>query len=120
MRGGGTIAIARTGLAARIALLAALLMGCSGARSRPPVAAPAFVQAEPRIVTPTEAISETELRDRGAGALAAQNWRVAADDFATLGQAVPESSHAADDLFDLALALEGLQERSGARDAFLE
>jgi hypothetical protein len=82
--------------------------------------APVVVEAQPRIVTPNEVIAEPELAARAAQALVDRRWRDAARDYGTLVLAEPAGPQAAEYLFDLGLALEGCQERSRARDAFLD
>jgi hypothetical protein len=74
----------------------------------------------PRIVTPAEVSTEPELVARAERALMEQRWRDAVDAYRTLLAADPAGPHAADYGFNLGLALEGLQERAQARDAFLE
>jgi len=49
-----------------------------------------------------------------------QRWREAADAYGTLFAADPTGPRAAEFLFDRGLALEGLDDRSGARDTFLD
>jgi hypothetical protein len=78
------------------------------------------IDAQPRIVTPGEVATEPELATRGERALMEQRWRDAADAYGTLYAADPSGPHAADYAFDLGLALEGMQERTRARDTFLE
>ena len=71
---------------------------------------------EPRIVTPGEVTTEAELATRGERALMEQRWQEAADAYRTLVAATPSGPHAAEYLFDLGLALEGMQQRAaGAR-----
>jgi hypothetical protein len=108
-----------SGLVLRVCL-AAVLAACGGAvtRARPP--ASVFIQAAPRIVTPTEVTTEAGLRSRGMRAMAEQRWQVAADAFAVLTQAASDSAYAADDLFNLGLSLEGEGLRKKARDTFVE
>jgi hypothetical protein len=81
---------------------------------------PTVVQAEARIVTPTEATTESELAARAERAWMEQRWRDAAADYALLVDAVPNGPHAVEYRFNLGLALEGAQERARARDAFVE
>src|SRR5580692_2099193 len=99
-----------------------LLASASCARAHPVVSpgAPVVVEAQPRIVTPNEVIAEPELAARAAQALVDRRWRDAARDYGTLVLAEPAGPQAAEYLFDLGLALEGCQERSRARDAFLD
>ncbi len=78
------------------------------------------LEAQPRIVTPDEVVTEPELYARAERALVDQRWRDAARDYGTLIAADPDGPRVADCLFNLGLALEGCQERARARDAFLE
>jgi tetratricopeptide (TPR) repeat protein len=97
-----------------------ILLGCA---SRPQgtlaVAAP-VVQMPTAIVTPDEVTTEAELAARGERALMEQRWQDAVNAYATLVAADPSGPHAAERMFDLGLAYEGLQERPKARDVFLE
>jgi len=97
-------------------------MACAGASRVPstPLAPPAHIDAEARIVTPGEITTEPELATRGERALMEQRWQDAADAYRTLVAANPAGPHVADYTFDLGLALEGLQQRTQARDVFLE
>ena len=74
----------------------------------------------PRIVTATDVTTESELAARAERALIAGRWRDAAEAYETLFRADPDGPHAPEYLFDLGIALEGLQERSRARDTFLD
>jgi hypothetical protein len=85
-----------------------------------PVARPVQIEAQPRIVTSREVTTEAELAARAERALLEQKWREAADAYATLFEADPTGPHASEYLFDLGLALEGLEDRAKARDAFLD
>jgi tetratricopeptide (TPR) repeat protein len=99
---------------------ALVVQACAGPR---PVAVSPFstvVMAQTRIVTPSEITTEGELAARAERALMEQRWHNAADAYRTLLAADSESPHAAQYLFDLGLALEGLQDRTRARDAFLD
>jgi tetratricopeptide (TPR) repeat protein len=109
-------------LSASVALAAAATMcACARAPARPAAAAPPIhIDAEPRIVTAGEVTTEVELAARAERALIEQRWREAADDYGTLFDADRAGPHASEYLFHRALALEGLEERQGARDAFLE
>ncbi len=103
-------------------LLLSSCMACAGASRVPstPPAPPAHIDAEARIVTPGEITTEPELATRGERALMEQRWQDAADAYRTLVAASPAGPHVADYTFDLGLALEGLQQRTRARDTFLE
>ncbi|MDP9001982.1 MAG: hypothetical protein M3O46_17955 [Myxococcota bacterium] len=97
------------------------LYACTGVpRSAPAVAQPMHIDAQPRIVTADEVTTEDELVRRGERAMLEQRWRDAADAYGTLFRSDPAGPHAADYLFDRGLALEGLEERANARDAFLD
>jgi tetratricopeptide (TPR) repeat protein len=78
------------------------------------------IDAQPRIVTSDEVITEAELAKRAERALLEQNWQVAAEAYATLFNSDPAGPHAAEYLFDRGLALEGMGERAKARDAFFD
>jgi hypothetical protein len=102
---------------------AALLgnMSCSATRPAPAaLGPPTHIEAAPRIVTPGEVTTEAELAARAERALMEQRWRDAADGYGTLLAADPAGPHATDYAFNRGLALEGLQERVRARDAFLD
>ncbi len=99
---------------------AAAAGGCVRPQAAPPPAAPIHIDAAPRIVTASGVATEAELQARGERALLEQRWRDAADAFRLLFDADPAGPRAADRLFDLGFALEGLEDRAGARDAFLE
>ncbi|MGA7123069.1 MAG: hypothetical protein WBY94_23420 [Polyangiaceae bacterium] len=79
-----------------------------------------MIEVRPRIVTADEVTTEEELQARAEGALLSQNWRVAADTYLLLFRANPGGPRAAESLFNRGLALEGLEDRPGARDAFLD
>jgi hypothetical protein len=103
------------------ALVAALATGCaSRAAPEPRAAAPAMIHAERRIVTATDATTESELAARAERAWMEQRWHDAADAYALLVQADPAGPRAAEYLFDLGLAEEGEQERAKARDTFVD
>jgi hypothetical protein len=85
------------------------------ARSPPP-----HIEVQTRVVTATEVTTEIELARRGERALMDQRWQDAADAYRTLVSADVSPDHTAEYLFDLGLALEGLQDRPKARDAFLD
>jgi len=98
------------------------LAGCAGAAPAPvaPAGPPAHVDAQPRIVTPAEVTTEPELARRAERALMEQRWRDAVDAYRTLLAADAAGPQSPEYAFDLALALEGMQERAAARDAFLD
>lgn len=103
------------------AALGALLPACAGpGRQAPPLAAPTRIDLQTHIVTPSEVTTEQELATRGERALMEQRWQDAVDAYRTLLAAEPDGQHAAEYAFDLGLALEGLQQRAAARDAFLD
>src|SRR5258708_25129227 len=111
----------RRAMGAFVAGVVAVLLGC-GAGARPevrPATAPPVVAMPPVIVTPTEVTTEAELAARGEQALMEQRWRDAADAFAVLVGADPGGPLAPERMFDLGLALEGLQERVRARRVVL-
>jgi hypothetical protein len=103
-----------------VAVLLLASASCARAHAAVSPAVPVVVEAQPRIVTPNEVIAEPELAARAAQALVDHRWRDAARDYGTLVLAEPVGPQAAEYLFDLGLSLEGCQERSRARDAFLE
>jgi hypothetical protein len=100
----------------------AWLVGCAGAAPAPvaPAGPPTHVVAQERIVTPAEVTTEPELARRAERALMEQRWRDAVDAYRTLLAADATGPQAPEYAFDLALALEGMQERAQARDAFLD
>ena len=104
--------------------LAALLVIASGlgCASRPavPVAAPPVLAMPPAIVTPDEVTTEAELAARAERALMEQRWQDAVDAYGVLLAADRDGPHAAERMFALGLAYEGLGERLKARDVFLE
>jgi hypothetical protein len=104
----------------RFALAAGALLASACAATKPASApiAPTHIDAQTRIVTPNEITTESELVRRAERALLEQRWREAADAYGTLVAADPGGSHAAEYLFDRALALEGLEDRPGARDTY--
>jgi hypothetical protein len=109
-----------------LAALAAVLLGTACA-ANPAAPAKEARSAEPprielpaRIITATEVTTEAELARRGERALMDQRWQEAADAYRTLVRADVSAEHTAEYLFDLGLALEGLQDRLAARGAFLE
>jgi tetratricopeptide (TPR) repeat protein len=110
------------GWTAAVALLGLLGHGCASSRPAPPVApgAPTHIDAEPRIVTQDEVTTEAELVSRGERALVEQRWQDAVDAYSTLLSADPVGPRASERMFDIGLALEGLQERAKARDTFVE
>jgi hypothetical protein len=81
---------------------------------------PAVVHVPPRIVTPDEVTTEAELAARGERALIEQRWQDAVDAYRILLRADSSGPRASAYMFDLGLALEGLQQRGKARDVFLE
>jgi hypothetical protein len=100
---------------------AVFFAACHAQSAGPPSLGPPLrIEAQPRIVTPDEVTTETELASRAEGALLKQRWRAAADDYAALLAADPNGPHAAEYLFNRGLALEGLEERASARDVFLD
>lgn len=86
----------------------------------PPAPPPTHIDAEARVVTDKEVTTENELATRGERALMEQRWQDAVDAYRTLVAADPTGPHGSEYAFDLGLALEGLQQRAQARDAFLE
>ncbi len=102
------------------ALLAAFLaQACASRVVPPPASPPIHVDAQPRIVTPDEVTTVAELAARAERALMEQRWSDAVGAYGTLLAADPAGPHAAEYLFDTGLALEGMQERARARDAYL-
>ena len=98
-----------------------LASGCAASPARGPAPpGPVLIEARPRIVTAEEVTTEAELQARAEGALLSQNWHVAADTYLLLFRADPGGPRAAEYLFNRGLALEGLEDRAGARDVFLD
>lgn len=97
-----------------------LLTACATAQPPAPSAPPAHIDAAPRIVTPAEVTTEAELAARGERALMEQRWADAAEAYRLLVAATPDGPRASEYAFDLGLALEGMQHREEARDAFLD
>lgn len=98
-----------------------LASGCAASPAAEPASPrPTVIEVRPRIVTADEVTTEEELQARAEGALLSQNWRVAADTYLLLFRANPGGPRAAESLFNRGLALEGLEDRPGARDAFLD
>ncbi len=104
---------------ASVALLA-LACGCAARSAGPAPAEPNHIEAQPRIVTSNEVTTEAELLARGERAMLEQRWQEAADAYRTLFDADPAGPHAPEYLFEVGLALEGLDDRVRARDAFLD
>jgi tetratricopeptide (TPR) repeat protein len=104
-----------------MAWLATAFAACAAPRpatsSAPP---PIHIDAQARIVTSGEITTEAELSARGERALMEQRWQDAADAYTTLVAADPAGPRASEYGFDLGLALEGLERREQARDAFLD
>ncbi len=112
------------GCARRLAIggaLGALLAGCALPASRLPASTPpTHTDVQAAIVTPDEVTTEPELEARGERALMERRWQDAADAYELLLAADPAGPHAPGHLFDLGLALEGLERRAKARDTFLD
>jgi hypothetical protein len=85
-----------------------------------PVGPPLHIDLPPAIVTADDVATEAELAARGERALLEQRWKDAAAAYRLLIAADPMGPRASEYLFDLGLSLEGLEDRAGARDAFLE
>jgi tetratricopeptide (TPR) repeat protein len=102
------------------AVVGALLLQACAAQPPPPPAAPMHIDAQPRIVTADDVATVAELVARGERALMEQNWQAAVDAYSTLLAAEPAAPQVAEWRFDLGLAYEGLQERTKARDTFLD
>jgi hypothetical protein len=117
----GVDALARR-LPVAVLVLAFVLAGASGcARSvSPALGPPMHIDVPPAIVTADEVTTEPELAARGERALLEQRWKDAADAYRLLVAADPTGPRAPEYMFDLGLALEGLEERAGARDEYLE
>jgi hypothetical protein len=116
----------RAGAGARhaIAAFALVLLGplaCTAPMvARAPAPPPLHIDALARIVTADDVSTVGELEARGEQALLEQRWRDAAEAFRLLVQADPMGPRASEHLFDLGLSLEGLEDRAGARDAFID
>lgn len=78
------------------------------------------MQLAPRIVTATDVTTEAELAARAERALVLGQWEEAAVAYGTLLRADADGPHTAEYMFDLGIACEGMQQRTRARDAFLE
>jgi tetratricopeptide (TPR) repeat protein len=104
------------------AWLAVACAACAAPSRAAPVTAapPLHIDAEERIVTAGEITTEAALSGRGERALMEQRWQDAVEAYRTLVAADPVGPRASDYAFDLGLALEGLEKREEARDAFLE
>jgi hypothetical protein len=98
----------------------ALASGCGASAAPAPATPPVRIDAQPRIVTANEVTTEAELAQRAERALMEQRWQDAADAYRTLLAADSSGPQVAAYMFDLGLALEGLQARARARDTFLE
>ena len=85
-----------------------------------PVGPPLHIDVPPAIVTADDVTTEAELAARGERALLEQRWKDAAAAYRLLIASDPTGPHASEYLFDLGLSLEGLEDRAGARDAFLD
>src|SRR5260370_32849135 len=85
---------------------------CASAPRPPGQGAPIHIDAQPRIVTADEVTTEAELAARAERALMEQRWQDAADAYATLLAAAPAGPHAPQWMFELGLALEGLERRA--------
>lgn len=103
-----------------LAASALALAGCAARVAPSAPVAPTHVELRPIIVTPDDAATETELAARGERALMEQRWQDAVDAYRTLVAADATPEHLPEYLFDLGLALEGMQDRAHARDAFLD
>ena len=106
--------------AVALGALTALALGCSGAPSPRTVPPPVRIDAQARIVTADEVTTEAELASRAERALTEQRWQEAVNAYRILVLADPAGPHASEYMFGLALAFEGLQDRRGARDTFLD
>ncbi|HEY4015876.1 MAG TPA: hypothetical protein VGM06_21195 [Polyangiaceae bacterium] len=105
---------------ASFSFLACGLFMTACAASLPPPAPPIRIEAQARIVTSSEVATEDELRARAERAMLEQRWKDAADAYGTLFDADPSGPRAPGYLFERGLALEGLEDRERARDAFLD
>jgi hypothetical protein len=105
-----------------VALVFGLLVSACAASPKPSASPPPpqLIEAQPRIVTADDVTTEADLLRRAERALMEQRWQEAADAYATLFKADPNGPRAGEYLFDRGLALEGLEDRAGARDAFLD
>jgi tetratricopeptide (TPR) repeat protein len=98
-----------------------LLVACAEEQlpPKPPAPPPVSFTMQQAIVTNKEVGTEQELQKKGERALMEQHWQDAIDAYKALLAADPNGPHAAEYLFSLALAEEGLQDRPAARDSFL-
>ena len=112
----------RTEIVGFVGVVSFVTLGaCACARSASPAAGPPLhLDVPAAIVTADDITTEAELAARGERALLEQRWRDAADAYRLLVAADPPGPHAAEYMFALGLALEGLEPRAGARDVYLE
>ncbi|HEX3772403.1 MAG TPA: hypothetical protein VHV30_16110, partial [Polyangiaceae bacterium] len=109
-------------LRANLAGLFVAALGASAcARPAAPAAGPpTHIEVPVAIVTATDVATEDELAARGERALLERRWKDAADAYRLLVVADPTGPRASEAMFDLGLALEGLEDRAGARDVYLD
>jgi len=112
--------VARTVWTLAAACGCVMISGCARTGLSPPAGAPRHLDVPAAIVTADEVTTEAELSARGERALLEQRWKDAAAAYRLLVAADPASPRAAGYLYDLGLALEGLEDRAGARDVFLD
>jgi hypothetical protein len=86
----------------------------------PPASPPPHIDAPAAIVTANDIATEGELAARGERALLERRWKDAVDAYRLLVAADPTGPHAREYMFDLGLALEGMESRAGARDVYLD
>jgi len=110
----------RSALFAAVAGLLFVGSACASAHVAAAPAEPPVLHAQARIVTASEITTEAELSGRAERALLEQRWQDAVRAYRTLASADPDGPRACEYLFDLALALEGLQERAQARDVLVD
>jgi tetratricopeptide (TPR) repeat protein len=107
-----------------LAPVLALVLASAGCASTPPPnpaqPPPLNFATQTAIVTDKEVGTEEDLKRKGERALMEQRWQDAVDAYKALLAADPSGPHAPDYLFNLALAQDGLQDRPGARDSFLQ
>jgi hypothetical protein len=106
-------------VASALGAACAFVVGCA----RPavaPVGPPTPIEVPAAIVTANDVATEPEIAARGERALLEQRWKDAADAYRLLVAADPTGPRASGYMFDLGLALEGLEDRGGARDVFLD
>jgi hypothetical protein len=107
---------------APVAFSSLFLAACAAEPAPPPAhpVPPVNVNMPPTIVTTKDVGTEDDLRKKGEKALLEQRWQDAIDAYKALLAADPTGPRAGEYMFSLATAQEGLQDRTAARDSFLQ